>query len=338
MQGLAAAPSRARLPFATLLGGLCGVLALTLLLSLTRGIVPLPWTEALAALADPRGESFAAILVWDVRLPRAGLAALAGASLAAAGVLLQGALRNDLADPGLLGVASGASLAVAIGIVFLHAAPTALPGFALAGGLGAGVVVLGAQRLSRDPVRMILIGAALAALFSAMIVLVIVLGNEFQLRTIHAFLIGSLIGRGMSDLLRLLVLTAILLPAALLFSRALDVLRLGEEMAAGLGVNVFRLRLLLLLTAIGLTAPVVASCGPIGFIALVAPHLARALLGGADAARVLPLAMLIGAVLLTTADLLAREAVAPAELPVGLVVTALGAPAAILLLRRHLAP
>jgi len=339
MAALAAALRLAgsRAPLALWLGGLALLLACVTALSLVRGVMPLPLAEVLAALANPRGDTLAAILVWDVRLPRAALAVLAGASLAAAGVLLQGALRNDLADPGLLGVASGASLAVALGVVFGLAEPAALPGLALAGGLAVGLLILGATRLSRDPVRMILIGAALASLFSALIVAVIVLGNAFQLRTVYAFLVGSLIGRDASDVLRLLPWAALLLPASLFFARGLDVLRLGEEMAAGLGVNVFRLRLLLMLVAIGLTAPVVATCGPIGFMALVAPHIARAILRGTDAARVLPLAMLIGAALLASADLLAREAMAPAELPVGLVVTALGAPAAILLLRRHLA-
>jgi iron complex transport system permease protein len=339
MTPLAAAPrgTPAFHPYAPCLAALAALLLLVTVLSLARGVVPIPFAEVLAALADPRGESLADILVWDVRLPRAGLAALAGASLAAAGVLLQGALRNDLADPGLLGVAAGASLVVAVAVVFDLAAPAALPGLALAGGLSVGLLIIGATRLSRDPVRMILVGAALAALFSALIVAAVVLGNAFQIRTVYAFLVGSLTGRDGADLLRVLPWAAVLLPACLLFARTLDVLRLGEEMAAGLGVNVFRLRLLLMLVAVALVAPVVATCGPIGFIALVAPHIARAILRGTDAARVLPLAMLLGATLLATADLLAREMLAPAELPVGLVVTALGAPAAILLLRRHLA-
>jgi iron complex transport system permease protein len=315
--------------------GLALTLVLVTALSLMRGVMPLPLADIVVALTDSGGATLAHILVWDVRLPRAGLAALAGASLAAAGVLLQGTLRNDLADPGLLGVAAGASLAVALGVLFNLVAPAALPGLTLAGGLAVGLVILGATRLSRDPVRMILIGAALAALFSALIVAVIVLGNAFQIRTVFAFLVGSLIGREGADFLRLLPWAAVLLPASLLFARALDVLRLGEEMAAGLGVNVFRQRLLLMLVAIGLTAPVVATCGPIGFIALVAPHIARAILRGTDATRVLPRVMLIGAALLASADLLARQVFTPAELPVGLVVTALGAPATILLLRRH---
>lgn len=333
-------PARDARPPAPLGAWLAALLALLALVggaSLLRGVMPLPARDVLAALADPGGDNLAAILVWEVRLPRAGLAALAGASLAAAGVLLQGGLRNDLADPGLLGVASGASLAVAAGVVFGLADADALPGLALAGGLAAGLVILGATRLTRDPVRMILIGAALAALFSALIVAVMVLGNATQVRQVQGFLVGSLTGRGGEDFLRLLPWALALLPATLLFARALDVLRLGEAMAAGLGVHVFRLRVLLLLLAIGLTAPVVATCGPVGFIALVAPHMARAILRGSDAARLLPLAMLLGAALLATADLLARDILAPGELPVGLLVTALGAPAAMLLLRRHLA-
>ncbi|MBY0331956.1 MAG: iron ABC transporter permease [Acetobacteraceae bacterium] len=314
-----------------------GLLLVVLALSLLQGVVPLTTADVLAALSDPHAEARASILVWDLRLPRAGLAALAGACLAASGVLLQGALRNDLADPALLGVGAGASLLVALGVMLQPANLAAMPGFALGGGLAVGLIILAAAQVFRDTARIILVGAALAALFSALVVALIVLANAFQLRVVYAFLVGSLIGRDASDFLRLLPWAAVLLPATLFFVRGLDALRLGEEMAAGLGVNVFRFRLLLMLAAIGLVAPVVATCGPIGFIALVAPHLARAILRGTDAARVLPLAMLIGATLLATADLLAREALSPAELPVGLVVTALGAPAAILLLRRHLA-
>jgi iron complex transport system permease protein len=323
--------------FVAAMAALALLLAGIAALSLLRGPMPLAPMEIAAALADPRADTLAAILVWDVRLPRLGLAVLAGAALAAAGVLLQGALRNDLADPGLFGIASGASLAVAAAVVFRLAPAEALPALALVGGLSVGLVILVATRLSPDPVRMILIGAALAALFSALIVLIIVLGNEIQIRTVYAFLVGSLIGRDGADFLRLLPWAAALLPATILCLRALDLLRLGDEVAGGLGLHVARARLLLLLLAIGLVAPVVATCGPIGFIALVAPHLARAILRGTDAARMLPFAMLLGATLLAAADLLARAAVSPVELPVGLVATALGAPAAMLLLRRHLA-
>lgn len=328
---------RTRFNFAAAMAALALPLACVAALSLLRGPMPLALPDMAAALAAPHADTLAAILVWDVRLPRLGLAVLAGAALAAAGVLLQGALRNDLADPALLGIASGASLAVAAAVVFRLAPSEALAPLALAGGLAVGVVILAATRLSRDPVRMILIGAALAALFSALIVLIIVLGNEFQIRTVYAFLVGSLIGRDGADCLRLLPWVALGLPACLLCVRALDLLRLGDEMAGGLGLHVAPARLLLMLLAIGLVAPVVATCGPIGFIALVAPHLARAILRGTDAARVLPLSTLVGATLLAAADLVAREAVSPVELPVGLVVTALGAPAAMLLLRRHLA-
>jgi iron complex transport system permease protein len=326
------------LPFGALCLVLVGVLALVGLLSLARGIVPIAPAAIPGLLMGADADSLASIVVWDVRLPRFVLAALAGAALAASGVLMQGALRNDLAEPGLLGVASGASLVVATLIVFEAGLPDhLLPLAALGGGLVSGALILVATRATRDPVRMILIGAALAALFQAAITFVMVLGNAFQLQRVFAFLVGSLVGRDGADVARMAPWVLASLPLALLLIRPLDVLRLGDDTAEALGVGVFRIRLVILGVAILLVAPVVATCGPIAFLALIAPHMARAALRASDAARVLPLAMLIGAALLAAADLLAREALKPMELPVGLVLTALGAPAAIWLLRRHLA-
>lgn len=314
---------------------LCVALAV-LLLALVSGAIPLAPGQALRALFAGPDDSLPGVLVWQHRLPRFGLGALAGAALAASGVLLQGALRNDLADPGLLGVSSGASLVVAVVVIGDFAiAPALLPLCAMAGGVTAGLVILLATRMTRDPVQMIMFGAALAALFSACIVFVVVLGNEFQIRTVYLYLAGSLAGRDGTDLRRLASWLLVALPLCFLLRRPLNLLRLGEDMADGLGLNAARMRLLILLLAIGLVAPVVAVCGPIGFIALVAPHIARAWLGASDAGRVLPLSMLLGAVLLPTADLAAREVMRPAELPVGLLVTAFGAPVALWLLRRR---
>jgi iron complex transport system permease protein len=208
-----------------------------------------------------------------------------------------------------------------------------LPLLALTGGLGAGGIILLVTRLTRDPVRMILIGAALGALFGALITVVVVLGEPDELRVLYSFLVGSLIGRGWEAVQLAAPWLAVALPIALLFGRPLNLLQLGDEMAEGLGLPVFRTRALIFAVAIALNAAIVAVCGPIGFVALIAPHMVRGLLQTSDARQVLPISALLGALLLTTCDLLARELFSPAELPVGLVTVAVGSPIALLLLR-----
>jgi len=317
-----------------LLAALLGMGVLALMIGITR-IAP---GDVLAILFTAGGERVPRIVIWEVRLPRFLLGALAGAALAVSGAMLQDALRNELAAPGLLGVSTGASLVVAVVVIFNIAVPFGmLPLFALAGGLLAGTVILLATRLTRDPVRMILIGAALGALFSALITVVVVLGEPEELRALYTFLVGSLIGRDWQDVWLVLPWIAVALPIALLSGRPLNLLQLGDDMAEGLGLPVFRTRMLIFLVAIALNAAIVAVCGPIGFVALVAPHMVRGLLRTSDARQVLPISALLGAVLLTVSDVLAREIFSPAELPVGLVTVALGSPIALVLLRRLIA-
>lgn len=307
----------------------CGVAALAF------GVTQIPARDLPLILFAEGGERVHRIVIWDIRLPRFLIGALAGAALALSGVLLQDGLRNDLADPGLLGVSTGASLVVAAVVVLnLPVPPGSLPLMALIGGLAVGVLILSLTRLSRDPVRMILIGAALSALFGALITIIVVMGDPNELRSLFTWLVGSLIGRDWADLWAILPWVAVAVPLAFLMAGPLNLLRLGDDVAEGLGLPVFRIRLVIMAVAIALVAAIIARCGPIGFVPLVAPHLARAILGTGQAGLVLPVAALIGALLLTAADFAAREVLSPAELPVGLLVTAIGAPVAIWLLRR----
>lgn len=317
--------------FLAALGGI-GILALMI------GVTKIAPNDVLTILFSEAGERVPRIVIWSVRLPRFVLGALAGAALAVAGAMLQDALKNELADPGLLGVSTGASLVVASVVIFnIHIPVGTLPIFALVGGLAAGVIILLATRLTRDPVRMILIGAALGALFGAMITIIVVLGEPEELRALYAWLVGSLIGRDWEDVRLVLPWIAVALPLALLFGRSLNLLQLGDDMAEGLGLPVFRTRAVIFTIAIGLTAAVVAVCGPIGFVALIAPHMVRGLLQTSDARQVLPISALLGALLLTSSDLLAREIFSPAEMPVGLVTVAVGSPIALYMLRRLMA-
>lgn len=316
-----------------LLAALCGLG----LLALALGVTAIPAEELLRILLTQEGERVPRLVVWTLRVPRFLLGALAGAALALAGAMLQDALGNPLAEPGLLGVSSGASLVVAVVLVFDIAVPFgALPLFALAGGVGAGAVILLATRLTRDPVRMLLIGAALSAFLGALITVCVVLAKPTEVQLLYTFMVGSLTGRGWDALGLAGPWLALGIPLALLLARPLNLLQLGDELAEGLGLPVFRTRTLILLLSAALVAAVVAVCGPVGFIALLAPHMARRLLGTPDARQVLPIAALLGAVLLSGADLLARELLKPAELPVGLVTIAVGSPVALVILRRSL--
>jgi iron complex transport system permease protein len=309
-----------------------GVLALML------GVTPIAPGEVISLVLTDAGERVPRLVIWTLRLPRFVLGALAGAALALVGAMLQSALDNPLAEPGLLGVSSGASLVVAA-VIILHI-PIAfgtLPWLALLGGLGAGLVILLSTRLTRDPVRMILIGAALAALLDALITSIVVLAAPDEIQRLYTFLVGSLTGRTWDDVRLALPWLALGIPICLCLARPLNLLQLGDEMAEGLGLPVFRTRTFILLTSAAMVAAVVAVCGPIGFVALIAPHMVRRILQTSDARQVLPIAGLAGAVLLTAADLLAREIVSPAELPVGLITIAVGSPVALVLLRRAIA-
>jgi iron complex transport system permease protein len=316
---------------------LCAALAIIFVLALMRGVIAIPPAQVLAILFNGEGERVPTLVIWTLRLPRVLLGMLIGAAMALSGVLLQDSLKNELADPGLLGVSNGASLVVAAVVVLDIRIPAGmLPVFAMGGGLVAGMIILFTTRLTRDPVRTILIGATLAALMSALITTIIVLAEPDEIQLLYSYLVGSLTGRTMAELWMALPWLALGIPSALFFGRVLNLLQLGDDMAEGLGLPVFRIRFVIFLLCIAMQAAIVAVAGPIGFVALIAPHMTRLLLRTTDARQVLPIAALLGAVLLTGADLFAREILSPAELPVGLVTTVIGSPVALVLLRRAL--
>lgn len=317
--------------------GLLGALVLGCTAALMVGTPTLSPPELWAVL-EGGGERIARITVLQLRLPRLCLGALAGATLALSGALLQGALRNPLAGPELLGVSAGASAVMAAIIVLGLPVPFALqPWLALLGALAGGAVVLLASRLTRDPTRLILVGAAVTALLNALVISVMSLGNRSSVGLLFLFLLGSLANRTWEHVQIVLPWALVGIPLALLCARPLNLLQLGDEVAEGLGLPVVPARLLLLLLAAGLVAAVVAVCGPVGWIALLGPHLVRYGLGTTDARVVLPLTALAGATLLIVADLLGRLLFAPVELPVGLWTTLLGGPLLLALLRRELA-
>ena len=289
------------------------------------------------------GDPVAWQIVWDIRLPRTLGAWLAGALLGLSGAVAQGLFRNPLADPGLVGVSSGAALGAAIAIVGGAAfgglpevmGPYLLSLCAFIGGLGVTALVyrLGRRNGQTNVAVMLLAGIALTALAGSAVGLFTYLADDATLRTLTFWNLGSLNGASYARLWPLLIVTvgvALWLPRR---ANALNALLLGESEANHLGIDVEGLkRELVFCTALGVGAAV-AAAGMIGFIGLVVPHLVR-LLAGPDHRVLLPASVLAGATLLLFADLIARLALAPAELPIGIVTAFLGAPFFLYLLMR----
>lgn len=323
--------------------GLALLLLATLALTVRLGAVPIQAADWLAPWqAEPA--SGGAYVLWQLRLPRALLAMAVGAALALAGTLSQGLFRNPMADPGLLGVTSGAACAAALVItVFASASwplppewrPWVLPAAALAGGL---VVCFGLDRLARwltpgSVAGLLLTGLALNALAMAVVGLCSYLSTDEQLRALTFWTLGSLAGGHWGVVAVMAAVVAVALPWGLRLAQGLNALALGEAVAGHVGLDVARLRTAVVALVALLCGLSVAWCGVIGFIGLMAPHLARTLVG-ADQRRLLPRSAALGAWLLLLADTVARTVVLPAEIPVGIFTALLGAPLFLLLLRQ----
>ncbi len=275
-------------------------------------------------------------IVWRLRAPRAVLAFLVGGSLGVAGASLQALVRNPLADPFLLGLSGGAGLGAVIAIALRLPGPWALPLAAFAGALAAlGLVyrlgLMGGVAL--DPRVLLLGGVAVGAFAAAVTTAIISVADASELRNAFLWLWGGLSGASWRTVLVIAVYAPVPLAALVASARPLDLLALGEESAAYLGVDVERVKRRVYLAASLLTAAAVAVSGVIGFVGLIVPHLARLVWGHRHRA-LLPAAFVGGGALLAFADTVARVAIAPRELPVGIVTALLGVPAFVLLLRR----
>jgi iron complex transport system permease protein len=316
-------------------------LLLAALLACSVGAVRVTTADWAALLVgEPTGGSH---VLWELRLPRALLAATVGAALGLAGALTQGLFRNPMADPGLLGVTSGAVCAVALVLtVFAASAATVpaawriwvLPASAFSGALGVCFLLeRGARWLTPGSITgLLLTGLALNAFTMAIVGLCTFIASDEQLRSLTFWSLGSLAGGSWPIAGVLVTVLLLALLQARRLSHALNALALGEAVAGHVGVDVQRLRARLIVVVALLSAFAVAWCGIIGFIGLMAPHLVRAV-AGADQRAVLPLAMWAGAVLLLVADSVARTVAVPAEVPVGIVTALIGGPAFLLLLR-----
>jgi iron complex transport system permease protein len=315
-----------------LTGAAIAALVVLTALSLTLGAITLSPGQAFEGLTS-ESDAFARAVVWDIRFPRLLDAMLVGAALSVAGLLLQVVTRNPLADPTILGVTAAAGLATATLMVMApQISQWGLAAVAIGGGLvGAGVIFAIAWQGAVSPIRLTLAGVALAAFFGAAIVALLSSSRTF-LQLSLGFLAGGLYASEWADLRAMLPFVLPALAATYLMASQLNVLALGDDVAAGLGVLTDRTRLLALALVGVLTGAAVSVAGLVSFVGLVCPHLARFLVG-TDNRYLVPASAVTGALLVGVADLLARLVIRPAEIPMGIITAAVGAPFLLYLLR-----
>ncbi len=278
-------------------------------------------------------------IVWQLRAPRVGMAAVVGAGLAVVGVAVQALVRNALADPYVLGVSSGASVGAAIVILFGGLASLGTAGISVAAFLTAtiamGLVYLVAQeRGVLQPMRLVLIGVVLSHVFAAITSFLVFRGDPRGAQQVLFWLLGSFGRARWSALVIPAIVLVIVFGTLLLRARELDALTVGDTTAATLGIGVTRLRTELFLSTAALTAVLVAVSGAVGFVGLVVPHAARLLVGGRHH-RVLPFAAVAGALFMVWVDVAARTLAAPEEVPLGIITAVVGAPVFVVLLRHR---
>lgn len=316
--------------------GMAVLLVLCALLSLSVGGVAITGRQWLSILqGDPSAQGLTAV-VMQIRLPRVLLAVVVGASLAAAGAAMQAMFRNPLADPGLIGISSGAALGAIVTIVL---GSSVLTQFVVVFGLyaipvgaffGAVTVCATIYRLTSrggqfSVISLLLAGIAINAIVGAFIGILTLMSNDQQLRDLTFWSMGSLAGNTFTMIVPVLIVMLCCCVALLKQSTALNLYVLGEQSAKHLGVNVLALKKRVFLITACAVGAAVALCGMIGFVGFIVPHIVRMLLGP-DHKYLLPASMLGGAILLSAADLIARTVILPSELPIGLITSALGGP------------
>lgn len=312
---------------------LCVLIIMLCLVSLGTGHLSISPYEIWQTLLG-NGSERDVLLLFEFRLPRLVLALLVGVGLGLSGAIFQGVTQNRLADPGILGVNAGAGLAVVSYLYVTNRTSSVignwtvigLPFSALVGGLTAAVLIyVLAWKDGVTPVRLILVGIGVNAGFGAALMILQLKMSDSDFNRATVWLSGSIWNAHWQAVWSVLPWILLLIPLALYKSKVLDILQLGDEVAIGLGTSVEKERVKLLFIAVALAAACVSVAGGIAFLGLGAPHLARRLVGGKHQ-RLLPITGFVGAILLLGSDILARTLLSPQEIPVGLVVSAIGAP------------
>ncbi|SHN09564.1 FecCD family ABC transporter permease [Gracilibacillus kekensis] len=310
-----------------LIVGLILAIIITLLISLNIGTMRIAPGDVWKTMIG-QGSDQNQLVLFDFRLPRMVIALLIGSGMAISGAILQGVTHNELADPGILGINSGAGFAVVLFIYLTQGNPTSqvlvLPLAALAGAIVAAILIyLISWKNGVSPIRLILVGIGINAAFSALIIVYQLKMDPDNFTQATIWLSGNIAGTDWSYTLALLPWIIFLLPITFFKARTLDTLHLGDETAQGLGTHVEKERMLLLFIAVALAGASVAVGGAIAFLGLVVPHLARKLVG-AGHKQMLITSALLGALLLLAADTIGRNILSPSEIPVGLIVSLIG--------------
>jgi iron complex transport system permease protein len=311
------------------------LLGLALMSSIAFGAAEIAPADVWQALVAFNSESTEHLIIQTLRIPRAAVAALVGASLAVAGALMQGLTRNPLADPGILGIETGAALGVVAAVFFLNISSLSLYAlFAFAGAALTAVAVYTLGSLGRGgptPLKITIAGAALTALLASLTTGILIF-NQRTLEEVRFWLAGSVAGRDLTLLLQAAPYLLAGLVLALALGRQITTISLGDEIAKGLGQRTGWVKGLTAVATVLLAGGAVAVAGPIGFVGLVIPHAVRFLVG-VDYRWIMPYAALLGATFLVVADVLARLVIRPTELPVGIMTALIGGPFFIYLVR-----
>ncbi|WP_099157225.1 FecCD family ABC transporter permease [Virgibacillus ndiopensis] len=320
---------------------LIALLIMMFFISLSTGVIPISPSDVVKTLFN-FGTEKQELVLFEFRLPGIILALLIGAGLAVSGVILQGVTQNDLADPGILGINTGAGLAVVLFIYFFQdtlsmtssISAFIMPIFALIGAVFAAFLIYTlAWKNGVNPIRLILVGIGVNAGFSAALIIFQLKMDPQDFRQATVWLAGDIWSANWNFVLALLPWILFLIPYTLHKAHGLNVLNLGDDVAAGLGSKVEHERRLLLILAVALAGACVAAGGGIAFLGLVVPHITRRIVGPTHQ-RIIPISTLIGALLLMMADVIGKNVLAPTEIPVGIVVAILSTPYFVYLLMK----
>lgn len=307
------------------------VLIICFLLSLKYGFEKTSLIQIIKNIFS-RNISLQEIIFLQIRLPRTILVLISGILLAGSGAVFQGFFRNPLAEPGVMGITSGATLGAVSSFLlpsllnrFFLIQPITL--FAFLGALLTGFfvyVLANRKSFSNNTISFILIGTALGTFFSSL-TSIILLVKEKQLHSMYIWTLGSFSGKGWNEIIFLIIPTLISLILIFVVGKRMDVLSCGEQTAQSLGLNLQKTRVLVLITGSLATATAVCAGGTIGFVGLIAPHITRIILGP-NYKKLIPVSMMIGAIVLIISDVLSRIILSPSEIPIGIITSLIGAP------------
>jgi iron complex transport system permease protein len=314
---------------------LCSLSLLVLLIGLSIGSTMINPIQVIQQLLGMGNQEYA-FVIETLRLPRMILSLLVGISLGVSGLILQGIIRNPLASPDIIGITGGAALFAVLFITFFSELSIKwIPVVAMTGaGLISLMIYFLAWKKGINPIRLVLIGIGVQAAMGGLVTMMIVLSPSYSTSEAYIWLTGSVYGANWNNVYSMLPWVLVFVPLSLLLSRKVNVLELGDDLAVGLGTKVQLNRFILLFVSVALAGSAVAFAGGIGFVGLIAPHIARKLVGRSFASLV-PVSALIGGLIVVLADVVARTAFLPLDLPAGVFVSGIGAPFFIYLLYRN---